>query len=465
MNAVENPNYDTVCISGPRALGKTFMAGHVLSRAMTPGDPLNQPGKEYILGAASLEQARLTYSFIRKALEPSGEYRWIDSATRLGATHRISNTKLRAISSNAKTSFGLVGVPICVLDEPGALETVGGQLLASALFTAQGKPGSDLKVICCGTLAPMATSAGHWWYDLVAAGTTGSTFVMKYQGDPATWDQWPTIRKANPLAQISANFRKKLLQERDAARRDSRLKARFLSYRLNCPTGDSSTMLLSTEDWEAMISRPVPERRGKPVIGYDLGSGRAWSAAVALWANGRVEALAVAPGLPDLAAQEKRDRVPRGSYQKLEASGRLMVEDGVTHQTAKFLHEHAYEAWGPAQVVVADRFQFNSLKSLVWDCPLIRRVSRWSEAAEDIRALRKLAADGPLAVEEDSRPLLKASLGVSEVKNDDQGSTRLVKRGVNNEARDDVAAAFVLGAGVLNRRMQVPRKPMKWAVL
>ena len=195
---MENPAFDTVVLCGPRALGKTFLAGHILARCLTSGDPLNEPGKEYVLGAASLEQARLTYSFIRKALEPTGEYRWIDSATRLGATHRRSNTKLRAISSNAKTSLGLVGVPKLTLDEPAALETVGGQNLADSVFSAQGKPGSSLKLIIFGTLAPGAAAPGHWWYDLVARGSVGSTFVMKFQGDPAKWDQWPTIQKAKP---------------------------------------------------------------------------------------------------------------------------------------------------------------------------------------------------------------------------------------------------------------------------
>ena len=465
IKAVENPAFDTVILCGPRSLGKTFVAGHILARCLTPGDPLNEPGKEYVLGAASLEQSRLTYAFIRKALEPTGEYRWIDSATRLGVTHVQSNTKLRAISSNSKTALGLVGVPKLTLDEPGALEIVGGQNLSDTLFTAQGKPGSNLKLILIGTLAPGGTQAGHWWYDLVQAGTTGRTFVMKFQGDPDTWDQWSTIQKANPLTRISKSFRAKLLEERDAARRDSRLKARFLSYRLNAPSSDTSTMLLTTEDWQAMISRPVPPRRGRPVISYDIASGRAWNGSTALYENGRVECLAVAPGLPDLETQEKRDQVPKGTYQRLVSTGRLIVEDGVVHQTAKFLHEHCYEAWGPPQVVVADRFKFDTLRPLVRDCPLVARVSRWSEATSDIAALRKMAADGPLSIEEDSRPLLMASLAVSEVLNDDQGNVRLVKKGSNNCSRDDISAALVLGAGVLHRRMQVPRKPMKWAVL
>ena len=174
--------------------------------------------------------------FIRQALEPTREYRWIDSTTRLGATHIPTNTKLRAISSNAKTSFGLVNVPIVVIDEPGALEIVGGQMLADSLFTAQGKVGSRLKLILIGTLAPTATSSGHWWYDLVTGGTKGTTHVQYFHGELETWDKWQTIRKANPLVAVDADFRRKLQEERDAGRRDTREKARFLSYRLNLPT-------------------------------------------------------------------------------------------------------------------------------------------------------------------------------------------------------------------------------------
>ena len=127
--AVENDAYDTVVLSGPRTLGKTFMAARILARCMTPGDSLFQPGKEYVLGSASLEMGRLTYGFIREALDDgSNRYRFLDSATRLGITHVETNTKLRAISSNAKTSFGLVNVPLVVIDEPGALDLLNGEI-------------------------------------------------------------------------------------------------------------------------------------------------------------------------------------------------------------------------------------------------------------------------------------------------------------------------------------------------
>ena len=95
--------------------------------------------------------------------------------------------------------------------------------------------------------------------------------------------------------------------------------------------------------------------------------------------------------------------------------------------------------------------------------PLVPRVTRWSEASEDIRALRKIAADGPLACEESSRLLVAASLSAVLVKNDDQGSMRLVKRGTNNTARDDVAAGLTLAAGAYIRSLTMPRPRWRYA--
>ena len=85
--------------------------------------------------------------------------------------------------------------------------------------------------------------------------------------------------------------------------------------------------------------------------------------------------------------------------------------------------------------------------------PIVPRVVRWSEAAEDIRAFRRLSVDGPplLSVERASQPLMTASLAAAAVVNDDCGNTRMTKRGANNESRDDVAAAAVLASGALSR--------------
>lgn len=442
------PGIDTAALSIPRGNGKSHLAAHILTRALTPGDPLNVPGAEYLLSAASIEQSRLTYRPIRGWLEPTGAYRFIDSAQRIGITHKPTNTRLRVLSSSGKRAMGVVGVPLWVMDEPGSYETVGGELMYDAAMTAQGKPGSPLRVLMIGTLAP---SLSGWWHDLVEGGSRGSVYVQALRGDPERWDQWPEIRRCNPLTAVDPAFRAKLLEERDEARADTRLKARFLSYRLNLPSPDESEVLLTVDDWRAVLARPVPEREGRPVVGIDLGAGRAWSAAVAVWRNGRTEAVAVAPGIPSIEAQERRDRVPGGTYLKLIAAGSLMVSEGLRVPPARMLVDAIRHRFGAPEFIVCDRFRLADLQDTSPPCQVVPRVTRWSEASHDIRALRQWAKDGPLACDGADADLLTASLSVALVKSDDQGSVRLAKRGTNNEARDDVAAALTLATGAVDR--------------
>ena len=451
--AVENPQFDTVAISGPRGLGKTFLLARILTRCLTPGDFLHQPGREYILGSATLKQARQITGYIREWLGDDPAYRWVDSANRLSCTHVPTNTHLTAISSNAKSSFGIVNVPLVCLDEPGALEIVGGEMLADSLFTAQGKPGSRLKLVMAGTLGPLATEKGHWWFDLINAGTTSLTHVQHFYGDVGGWDSWATIRRANPLVSVDAHTRRVILAERDAARKDTRLKARFLTYRLNVPTPDETTVLLTLPEWRKVAAREAPPREGRPVVAADIGHSRAWTAATATWSNGRVEAFALAPGLPDLEAQEKRDGVPKGIYAKLADEGSLLVSEGLHVPLVAQLVDTIRERWGRPRVIVSDRFHFKSLVDAVKGKAVLEpRVSQWSEATADIKAFRRMALDGPMAVAPDSQLLVGASLARSMVENDKAGNTRLLKMGSNNQGRDDVISALVLACGYLERQ-------------
>jgi len=436
-------------LSLPRGNGKSTLAAHVLQRGLTPGDALHVPGAEYILLAGSLEQARLVFAPL--VAELGADYRISDSTTRLGVYHRPSRTTLRVISSKAKTAMGLgANNPIVVADEPGAWEVVGGQMMADALDTALGKPGADMRIIYIGTLAPALSG---WWHDLIDDGSDGATFVQALQGNPERWDMASEIRRVNPLMWQYAESRKELLAERDAARRDPRLKARFLSYRLNCPSADESELLLTADDWNRMASRTAPPREGPSILGLDLGYNRAWSAGVAVYQSGRLEAHAVAPGIPDLVEQEKRDRVPAGTYHRLEQAGLLTVVDDVAVPTAQQIWTALTDALGRPVRLVSDRFRLPELQPVVQGAILEPRVTRWSEASFDIRALRRGFRDGPLAVAPEYRPLVAASLAVTRVKSDDAGSMRLVKSR-NNTSRDDVAAALTLAAGAFERAIK-----------
>ena len=444
-------------LSIPRGNGKSTFAAHLVARVLSPGDPLYREGLESVLCAASLEQARIVFKIARRFLGEK-DYRYLDSTLRIGINHLKSNTRLRVISSSGKTAMGIVDCPIAIMDEPGAMEIRAGSLLWDALATARSKPNSPLRILVIGTLAPMATGPGHWFYDLVENGSTEDTYVQSLRGDSTKWDKWPEIRRVNPLANTDSTFRKGLLRERDEARGDNRLKARFLSYRLNLPAADESVVLLSVPDWKRTLTRKVPPPSGKPIVGVDLGGGRAWSAAAAIWQNGRCESLAIAPGIPSLIEQEKRDKQPPGTYQRIKNLG---IAEGKRVPPVGLLVREIYELWGRPARIICDRFRLAELQDEIGRAgPFIEaRQARWSEAAADIRALRKMAADGPLAVEEGSRSILQASLSVAQVKNDDQGSVRLVKKNADNSARDDAAAALVLAAGGWDRASRKTATP------
>ena len=457
---VLRPEINMAALSLPRGNGKSALAGYLGSRIMTVGDSLFRSGTESVIVAGSLEQARIIFRFVRDTLgQDNPAYRFADSLTRVQIVHKPTKTVLQVRSSNPKTTMGLVNTPWVIADEPGAWAVNDGALMFDAISTSLGKPNSPLKALFIGTLAP---AQGGWWHDLIDRGSHHSTYVQAIQGDRETWDSWQTIRKANPLTAISPEFRKQLIQERDAARGDPRLKARFLSYRLNVPTADESEVLLTVEDFKLATAREVAPATGQPIVGVDLGQNRSWTAAVAIWETGRIEAMAIAPGIPDLAEQEKRDTVPRGTYQKLHDMGVLDVADGLRVPEPTHLWEDIKARWGIPAAIVCDRFRLPVLQDAVQGaCYIDPRITRWSDAVFDIRALQKGFKDGPFSVEESSRPLLIASLAAAFVKNDDQGNTRLSKRNSDQKARDDVAAALTLAAGgwgraTLGRRESVP---------
>ena len=178
---------------------------------------------------------------------------------------------------------------------------------------------------------------------------------------------------------------------------------------------------------------------------------------MAFWQSGRIEAMAVAPGDPDLESQERRDRVATGTYRALAESGALTVAEGLQVQPPGQLWDSIREAWGIPVNLICDRFRLAELQDAVKAaCPIEPRVSQWSESSFDIRSLRAGAKDGPFGIAEGSRPLLAAALAVAMVVNDTSGNTRLIKKGSNNQARDDAAAALVLASGAFARAEMTP---------
>jgi len=354
LKIAHSGRYRRLAWSMPRGGGKSYLAARFIYDLICPASPRHMPGAELVTVAASQKQALVLWRYLRGWLDDGKDWRFSAATNNIHVLNKRHGTLVTVHSSNAKTMFGLQGVPWVVADEPGSWEVAGGELMRDAIETSMGKLGSDLRVLYIGTRAP---ALAGWWHDMLDAGTTGGTFVHDVQGDIARWDDWREIKRCNPLLCSHAEGREVLREELNAARADSRLKAQFLSYRLNVPAADESTVLLTVQDYQLACARPVAAASGRPVLGIDLGANRAWSAAVALWENGRCEAIALAPGIPSIPDQEKRDRVPRGTYAALVESGRLLVATGLRVPPAAMLVKAVEARWGPPAVAVCDRFR------------------------------------------------------------------------------------------------------------
>ena len=438
---------DIAALSVSRGNGKSWLCGKLVARSLTPGDPLHEPAVENILVAASRPQAGIVLDFARAALGEGPEYRWRED----GVTHLASRARVRIVSSDARRALGLgANVRLIVADEPGAWSPTAGRRLWDAITTALGK--RRMTVVAVGTLAPAPlTGPASWWPSFVSAGSGDGRHVSLLQADSERWEDFQEVLRVNPVAAINPHLRRALEREHKVALGSDRAARTFKQYRLNIPGDPLETQpLITTAEWARVCARAVPGCEGSPVIGIDLGGTRSWSAASAIWPSGRVEAWALAPGVPSLADQEREDHVHEGTYSELVRSGGLAVDAGRAVPGIERLLARIW-AWEPL-AIVCDNYRASELHQAVGGrVKIIERARSGGEATSNIQALRSRLLDSEAGVSESSRALLGASWSQTNLVVGPDGLARVTKLD-ERRSRDDAAAALLLAAGEQARR-------------
>ena len=184
------PGVRLAALSGPRGLGKSALSGWILAAGLDPTGPLYVEGGESVLLAASLDQARGVFRFLRQRCDGDG-FRFLDSGQRIGATHVPSHSRVRVASSDPRKALGIVGARLLVGDEPGAWADRAGSEMYDALTTSGGKGEQNLLLI--GTRAPGPVDG--WWRKLLASGGGPSEYVQVHAGSEAAWDAWRTVAR------------------------------------------------------------------------------------------------------------------------------------------------------------------------------------------------------------------------------------------------------------------------------
>ena len=341
-------------------------------------------------------------------------------------------------------------IRLIIADEPGAWSPTAGRRLWDAMLTSLGK--RRTQIIAVGTLAPAPlTGPGAFWPSFVAAGSGDGRHVTLLQADPEKWTDFDEVLRVNPVAAINPHLRRTLEREHKAALESDRAARTFKQFRLNLP-GDpvDSQPLVTTAEFERVCARPVPACEGRPIVGIDLGGTRSWSAACALWPNGRIEAWAIAPGVPTLAEQEHEDQVADGTYSELVRSGGLSVDEGRAVPSVDRLLSRVW-SWEPA-AIVSDPYRSAELHQVVGGrVRIIERARGGGESTSNVQALRSRLLDTAAGVTEASRALLRAAFEQTNLSIDSQGVTRVTKID-RKRSRDDAAAALLLAAGEQARR-------------
>ena len=270
---------DIAALSVPRGNGKSWLAGKLVARSITPGDQLFEAATENILVAASRAQAGITLEFAREALGDTPGYRW--SAD--GVTHKASRARVRVISSDSRRALGLgAHVALIICDEPASWQRTAGLRLFNAMLTSLGK--RKTQIIAIGTLAPAPlTGPGAWWPDFIKQGSGDGRHVSLLQADPERWTDFDEVLRCNPVAAVNPYLRRTLEREHKTALESERAARTFRQFRLNLP-GDpiDAQPLVTSAEWDRVCARPIPPCEGAPIIGVDLGGNRSWSAAAPL---------------------------------------------------------------------------------------------------------------------------------------------------------------------------------------
>ena len=438
---------DIAALSVPRGNGKSWLCGKIVARSLTPGDPLHEPAVENILVAASRAQAGIVLEFARAALGESKKYRWRND----GVVHLDSRARVRIVSSDARRALGLgANVRIVVADEPGAWSPTAGRRLWDAITTALGK--RRMTIVAVGTLAPSPlTGPASWWPAVIEAGSGDGRHVSLLQADPERWRDFDEVLRVNPVAAVNGFLRRALEREHKVALGSDRAARTFRQYRLNIPGDPLDTQPLITEaEWQRVCARAVPGCEGSPVIGIDLGGTRSWSAASAIWPTGRIEAWALAPGVPSLADQEREDHVHEGTYSELVKSGGLAVDVGRAVPGIERLLARVW-AWEPL-ALICDNYRAPELHQVISGrVRIIERARSGGEATSNVQSLRSLLLDSEAGVSESSRALLGAAWAQTNLLVGPDGLARVTKLD-ERRSRDDAAAALLLAAGEQARR-------------
>ena len=450
------PDVDESGLCIARGNGKTTLCAAIAAAVLN--GPLSQARAEVVIVGSSFDQGKIAGDHTKAFLPyDRRKFRYWDSATKFQIRNKYSGVTLKCIGSDPRRAHGLA--PALVLaDEPAQWERTKAGAMLSALRTALGKiPGSRL--IALGT---RPDDDDHWFSRFLDG---EADFSLNFQ---APEDRPPFQKKtwcrANPSLPYFPNLEKRIRKEAALARVSPDALASFRAMRLNQGTGDVvRSRLIEAEEWSRVETRSA-KYDGFYVLGLDLGTTKAMSAAAAFWPeSGAMEAVAAYPQNPTLKERGIADGVGN-LYTRMYQRGELIIAGLYTSDISLLLAE-CLANWGRPDAIVCDRWREGELREALQAAkfPITKLVFRgqgYKDQSEDVRLFQRAVADGE--VTPSISLLLRSALSEARLMRDPAGNQKIAKKseaGRRQKARDDAAVAAVVAVGEGMRRFK--RKPQR----
>ena len=426
-----------------RGGGKTTLIAGICCGGLD--GPITQPNAEIVVVASSFEQARIVFKSIQQFLADKLEtnksaWRVQDSANRAIITHRASGASVRCIGSDPRRAHGLQP-SLIIADELAQWEHTKIDGMLTALRTSLGKI-PDSRMIAIGT---RPADESHPFERMLQNADYTQVHAARPNDAPFQRRTW---KRANPSLDHLPDLEIAIRKDAAAAKRDPGELASFKALRLNMGVSDTiENTLIDAETW-ARVEADA-ERGGPYVLGLDLGSTAAMSAAAGYWyRTGRLDAVAAFPEHPGLAERGLGDGVGR-RYLDMERRGELILRGKYTSDIGGLVRE-VWQRWGVPEAIVCDRWREGDLREALGRVRfpmtgLILRGQGYKDGSEDVRGFRR-AVVGNKAVPVKSL-LLRSAMGEARVETDAAGNSKLAKNagaGRRLKARDDAAAAAIL---------------------
>jgi len=230
--------------------------------------------------------------------------------------------------------------------------------------------------------------------------------------------------------------------------------ASFRAYDLNQPQDPAATMLIEAEDWKACEVDELPGMDGPMILGVDLSSGFAMSAAAAYWPEtGRLQFICAFPDIPDLKTRGENDGVG-DLYIQMFQRHELIISPNSRTVDVDMLLKWALDEFGIPNVVVCDLYRFNELVEVleylgIEPEAVVGRGMGWRDGSEDVRAFQRAVKERRVKalVSLTARSAFSGAVTLM----DSTGNLKLAKAtqgGRRHRHKDDLAAAAMLAVSV-----------------